>query len=153
IPVKIVDNVEGTVSTSADDRQLSIIRCNYYADDFCSLHVIGTDGTNERKLLTRRQPIRIAGAQFSPDGKTIAYASGESWNGSSNFRLMRLDLASGTESEISSRTFFNIKNLQWLPGGDSLLFTANENLAGRSRIWYVSIATGEARALTNDSTD
>src|SRR5262249_55453114 len=153
IPVKIADNVQGTVSVSPDDTQISFIRCDYRDDDFCSLYVIGADGKNERKLLTRQRPIRVSGAQFSPGGKSIAYSSGESWNGGSNFRLMRLDLASGAESEISSRTFFDIKSLKWLPDGNGLLFTANESLDGRIRIWQVSTETGEPRALTSDATD
>jgi Tol biopolymer transport system component/DNA-binding winged helix-turn-helix (wHTH) protein len=153
IPVRIVGKTEGTVSVSPNDKQLSFIRCNYRDDDFCSLYVIDADGKNERKLLTRQRPIRLTGCQFSPDGKSIAFASGQSWNGGSDFRLMQLDLASGTESEILRKTFFDITSLKWLPGGDGLLFTAKEEYDGRLRIWHLSTATGEARALTKDATD
>lgn len=152
IPVKIVDHTQGAVSVSANDKQLSFIRCNFREDDFCSLYVIDTDGKNERKILTRKEPIRLTGAQFSPDGKSIAFASGQSWNGSSDFRLMRLDLATGTESVLASRSFFHIKDLKWLPDGQGLLFTASETLDGRFRIWHAS-TNGEARALTKDATD
>jgi DNA-binding winged helix-turn-helix (wHTH) protein/Tol biopolymer transport system component len=153
IPVKVVDHTEGTVSFSPDDEQLSFIRCKYQDDDFCSLMVIDTDGKNERKLLTRQRPIRLAGAQFSPDGKSIAFASGQSWNGGSDFRLMGIDLASGAEHLISQTKFFDIKNLKWLPDGEGMLLTAKETLDGRLRIWHVATATGETRALTNDATD
>ena len=153
IPVKITEKTEPTVSLSPDDEQLSFMRCPYREDDFCSLYVIDADGKNERKVLTRREPIRVGGAQFSPDGKSIAFASGQSWNGGSDFRLVSLDLASGTERALASRSFFNIRNLKWLPGGDGLLFTASEKLDGTFRIWHVSTATREARALTKDATD
>ena len=153
IPVKIIDHTEGTVSVSPDDNQLAFTRCKYKDDDFCSLMLIDNNGTNERKLLTRQRPIRLSGTQFSPDGKSIAFASGESWNGGSNFRLMLLDLASGTESQISAKTFFEIKNLKWLPDGDGLLLTAKESYDGRLRIWHVSATSGEAQPITNDATD
>ena len=153
IPVKITDQTEGTVSVSPDNKQLSFTRCNYKDDDFCSLMLIDTDGKNERKLLTRQRPIRLSGTQLSPDGKSIAFASGESWNGGSNFRLMMLDLASGAESQISRKTFFDIKNLKWLPDGDGLLLAAKESHDGRLRIWHVSAETGETQTLTNDATD
>jgi Tol biopolymer transport system component/DNA-binding winged helix-turn-helix (wHTH) protein len=153
IPVRITEKTEGAVSLSPDDKQLSFIRCHYHEDDFCSLYVVDADGKNERKLLTRQRPIRLSGAQFSPDGKSIALASGQSSTGGSDFRLMRLDLASGTESELASRSFFNIRNLKWLPDGEGLLLTASETLDGLFRIWHVSAATGEARALTKDATD
>ena len=131
IPVKITDHTEGTVSVSPDNKQLAFTRCKYKDDDFCSLMLIDTNGKNERKLLTRQRPIRLSGTQFSPDGKSIAFASGESWNGGSNFRLMQLDLASGAESQISRKTFFNINNLKWLPDGDGLLLAASEGYDGR----------------------
>ena len=153
IPVKLVNQTEGTVSLSPDDKQLSFIRCEYRDDDFCSLYLADANGTNERKILTRRKPIRLAGAQISPDGKSIAFASGQSWNGGSDFRLMQLDLASGTETALTSRSFFNIWHLKWLPGAEGLLLTANENLDGTFRIWHVSTDTREARALTKDSID
>jgi Tol biopolymer transport system component len=151
--VKIAEHAEGAVSVSPDDKQVSFMRCNYRDDDFCSLHVINADGKDERSLLTRQRPFRLAGAQFSPDGKSIAFASGQSWNGGSDFRLMRLDLASGAENQISPKTFFDITNLKWLPDGDGLLLAAKETNDGRLRIWHVSTATGEARALTKDATD
>jgi Tol biopolymer transport system component/DNA-binding winged helix-turn-helix (wHTH) protein len=153
IPVKIVGKTQGWISVSPDDRQISFVRCKYEDDDFCSLYVIGADGKNERKLLTRKRPFRIADNQFSPDGKSIAFASGQSWNGGSDFRLVRIDLASGAESELSQRTFFEITSLKWLPDASGLLLAAKESLDGRLRIWHVSTATGEARALTKDATD
>lgn len=153
IPVRITEKTEGTVSVSPDDKQLAFTRCNYQDEDFCSLMIIDADGKNERKLLTRQRPIRLSGNQFSPDGKSIAFASGQSWNGGSDFRLMSLDLASGLENQISPKTFFDINNLKWLPDGDGLLLAAKETHDGRLRIWHVSTATGEARALTKDATD
>jgi Tol biopolymer transport system component/DNA-binding winged helix-turn-helix (wHTH) protein len=153
IPVRITEKTEGTVSVSPDDKQLSFIRCNYQDEDFCSLMMIDADGKNERKLLTRQRPIRLSGNQFSPDGNSIAFASGQSWNGGSDFRLMSLDLASGLENQISPKTFFDITNLKWLPDGDGLLLAAKETNDGRLRIWHVLTATGEARALTKDATD
>ncbi len=140
IPVKIVGKAEGWISVSPDDKQISFVRCNYQDD-------------NERKVLTRQRPFRISDNQFSPNGKSIAFAAGQSWNGGSDFRLMRVDLASHAENEISAKTFFNIRNLKWLPDGDSLLLVAKEHTDGRLRIWQVASSTGEARVMTRDATD
>jgi Tol biopolymer transport system component/DNA-binding winged helix-turn-helix (wHTH) protein len=153
IPVKIAETMEGWISISPDDKQISFVRCNYQDDDYCSLFVVGADGKSERRLLTRKRPIRIGDNQFSPDGKSIAFAVGQSWTGGSDFRLLRVELASGVENQISPKTFFNVKNLKWLPAGDALLLAAKESLDGRLRIWQVSTATGEARVLTNDATN
>ncbi len=153
IPVKITQHTEGTVSLSPDDKEISFIRCRYQNEDFCSLMLIDLDGRNERKLLTRRHPIRLSAVQFSPDGRSIAFASGESSNGGSNFRLMLLDLSTGVERQVSPKTFFVVTSLKWLPNGNELLLAARENHDGRLRIWYVSTLTGEARPLTKDAID
>src|SRR5207249_9121425 len=141
------------ISISPDDRQISFVRCNYQDEDFCSLFVVDAVGKNERKILSRPRPFRIADNQFSPDGKSIAFAAGQSFNGGSDFRLMMVDLTTGLEKQISSKTFFEIKSLQWLPGGDGLLLTAQELLDGRLKIWQVTTATGEVKALTSDATN
>lgn len=153
IPVKITQHTEGTVSLSPDDKEISFIRCRYQDEDFCSLMLIDVDGKNERKLLTRRGPIRLSAVQYSPDGRSIAFASGESSNGGSNFRAMLLDLSTGVERQVSPKTFFNITSLKWLPNGNELLLAAKENHNGRLRIWHVSTLTGETRALTKDAVD
>jgi len=153
IPVKITQHTEGTVSLSPNDKEISFIRCRYQDEDFCSLMLIDSNGKNERKLLTRRSPIRLAAVQYSPDGRSIAFASGESANGANNFRAMVLDLSTGVERQVSPKTFFNITSLKWLPNGNELLLAARENENGRSRICYVSTLTGETRPLTKDAVD
>jgi Tol biopolymer transport system component/DNA-binding winged helix-turn-helix (wHTH) protein len=151
IPVKIAERAQGWISLSPDDRQISFIRCKYEDEDFCALVLADVDGSNERRLLTRPRPFRIVDNQFSPDGKSIAFATGQSRNGASDFRLMRFNLGNGTESQISSRTFFEIKNLKWLPDGNGLLLTALETIDGPLRIWEASIAKEEVKVLTNDA--
>ena len=154
IPEKILDRTEGWLSLSPDDRQISFVRCEYRSDEFCSLLTADVDGKNERKILTRAEPIRIGDNQFSPDGKSIAFAVGQSSTGGSDFQLRRVDLASGAESQISPTTFFHIKSLEWLPGGDDLLLTAQESPPGGAKIWKiwrVSALTGEAEPLTKDA--
>jgi Tol biopolymer transport system component len=151
VPEKVLEQTQGWFSLSPDDRQISFVRCEHKNDDFCSLMIADTDGRNERKILTRPRPFRIADNQFSPDGKSIALASGQSSNGGNDFRLTKVDIASGAESEITPQKFFDIKSLKWLPDGDHLLLTAMDSLDGKSKVWQVSTATGEAQPLTKDA--
>lgn len=152
LPERILEHTEGWLSVSPDDRQLSFVRCERRSDDYCSLMTADVDGKNERKILTRPEPIRISDNQFSPDGKSIAFAVGQSWNGGSDFRLRLVDLASSAERQISTTTFFDIKNIKWLPGGGELLLAAKENRPrGLFKLWRVSATTGEAEPLTKDA--
>lgn len=151
VPEKILDRIEGWISLSPDDRQISFVRCKYQEADFCSLFIADTNGQNEQKLLTRPMPFRISDNRFSPDGKSIAFAAGQSWNGASDFSLRRFNLADKTESEISPQKFFEIKSLCWLADGSDLLMTARQTLDGKLNIWRVSIADGQPQLISKDA--
>ncbi|MFN2533289.1 MAG: TolB family protein, partial [Pyrinomonadaceae bacterium] len=153
IPTNIAENTQGWISVSPDDRQISFVRCPHQDEDYCSLFIVDTNGKNERKLSTQKRPLRISDNQFSPDGRSIAFAVGDSSRGANDFRLMRINLADGSENQITSKTFFDIRSLKWLPHGQDLLFTANERLDGPLRIWQTSLATGEVTQLTKDASN
>lgn len=153
IPVRITDNVEGWISLSPDDSRISYVRCLYTDDNYCSLLTAEADGSGERELVSYPKPIRISDNQFSPDGRKIAFGAGHSRNGSSEFGLFEIDLASGLVREVGGTKFFNVKSLKWLTGGNSFLFVAKKNLAGRFAIWIMDNGTAEARQVTNDSSD
>jgi Tol biopolymer transport system component/DNA-binding winged helix-turn-helix (wHTH) protein len=152
IPVKIADGSEGWISVSPDDKQVSFVRCAYQPNDYCSLFVVGNDGHNQRRILTRQKPVRIASNVFAADGRSIVFAAGESRSGAQAFHLLRVDLASGAEAEVSPSAFFVVNRIETLPGNAGFLLSARERLNENSRIWQVS-AAGEIKALTNDSAD
>ena len=150
IPTKLFEDTQGWMSVSQDDRQVSFVRCKYTHDDYCSLFVGDVDGTNERRVVTRGEPIRIADNQFAPDGRSIAFAAGQSRTGSEEFGLFRIDLDTGSENEITQQRFFNIKYLKWLPAADGLLVTASRNLAQKFSIWKIEPSSAAAIQLTSD---
>jgi Tol biopolymer transport system component/DNA-binding winged helix-turn-helix (wHTH) protein len=152
IPVKVADQTEGWIGVSPDDKQISFVRCAHQPDDYCSLFVTDNDGRNERRILTRPKPTRITGNKFSRDGKSIIFAAGQSFNGSRDFHLFQVELASGVETQLSQSAFFVVNHLATLPAEDGLIFSAEETLDGTSRI-YALQPGGEIRALTNDSAD
>lgn len=151
IPKEVVTQTQGWFSLSPDDRQISFIRCPYNDDEYCALYTANTDGSNERRLLSRPRPIMMTDNQFSPDGKSIALAVGHSRSGSQEFGLMEIDVKTGAEREITKQKFFHIKYLAWLPDKSGLLFTANDYFYNPMKINLVLNSTGEVQSLTNDS--
>lgn len=153
IPQKILSDTElGWMSVSPDGQQISFVRCPLRTDDFCSLFTAdAADGKNERKIVSRRYPFRIGDNRFAPDGKSIAFATGQSITSSNEFNLVEVHIDNGTERQISGEKFFDIKNLLWLPDKSGLLITASRYPNKNFRIWQISAATGEAAALTKDS--
>ena len=152
VPQKIVGEAQGWMSVSPDGARISFVRCYYRQDEYCSLWLADSaDGRNEKKLVSRPRPFRIADNEFSPDGKLIAFAAGQSQNASNDFSLLAVDIESGAERHLTTEKFFNIKSLAWLPDQKSLLLTASRVPNKIFRIWQVSAATGEAEPLTKDS--
>ncbi|HMS07904.1 MAG TPA: winged helix-turn-helix domain-containing protein [Pyrinomonadaceae bacterium] len=152
IPAKIIDDTEGWISISPNGKQISFVRCAFTDTDYCSLLVADADsGKNEMLVASRRRPIRIADNEFSPDGRSIAFAVGQSQNQANEFGLMMIELESGNERYLSPEKFFDIKNITFLHGENSILATASRVPNKHFRIWTVNTIGGEARTLTNDS--
>ena len=152
IPQKILDETQGWMSISPDGQSISFVRCPHLEQENCSLWISDViDGKNQKKLVTRPRPFRISGNRISPDGKTIAFAVGQSENAGNEFGLSEINLESGLERELTSEKFFNIRNLDWLPDQSGWVLTASRIPNKNSRIWQVSANTGEAVPLTNDS--
>lgn len=151
IPTKIVGESQGWISISPDGGKVSFARCSYLEEENCSLWIADSaDGKNERKLASRPRPFRIADNRFAPDGKSIAFAVGQSRNQANEFGLAEVDIESEEERELSGEKFFNIKSLAWLPDKSGLLITASKIPNKNFIIWQVS-PTGKATPLTKDS--
>jgi Tol biopolymer transport system component len=149
---KIVGDSQGWISVSSDGAKISFVRCPYRADEHCSLWIADSaDGSNEKKLVSQPRPFRIGDNEFSPDGKFIAFANGQSNNAANEFRLSAVDVESGARRDLTTERFFNIAGLVWLPNQEALLLTAGKVPNTNAGIWQVSSATGEVEALTQDS--
>ncbi len=152
VPAKIVSEAQGWMSISPDGEQISFVRCYYQTDENCSLWTAdSSDGENERKLVSRQRPYRIGDNQISPDGRSVAFAVGQSENSANEFSLVEVDIESGEEREMTAQKFFNIKSVAWLPNRNGLLLTARTSHQRNFRIWHILPETREAFPLTNDS--
>jgi DNA-binding winged helix-turn-helix (wHTH) protein/dipeptidyl aminopeptidase/acylaminoacyl peptidase len=151
VPQKLISEAQGWISLSPDGKKISFVRCPYNKDENCSLWIADSaDGANERKLVSRPQPIRIADNKFSPDGKSIAFGVGESRTYSNDFEVSLVDVETGQERELTKDKFFNVGYLAWLPGGQGFLMTARRLPDKSFKIWHVTPA-GDALPLTDDS--
>ncbi len=156
IPDKVITGsggaFTGSFSVSPDGSRISFVRCPRTAEEWCSIWIADArDGRNERKIVNRLDPDRIGDLEFSPDGRKIVFAAGQSRNASNEFQLFEFDLGSNTERGFTAETFFNIKNLAWLPDQSGLLITASRVPNRQFRVWHVGAGTGSAEPLTKDS--
>jgi Tol biopolymer transport system component/DNA-binding winged helix-turn-helix (wHTH) protein len=152
IPEKIVGETQGRISVSPDGSKISFVRCYYRDDEYCSLWIAdAVNGSNERKLVVRKRPVRISDNRFSPDGRSIAFAYGQSANQSQDFGVAGVDLNTGQERDLSTEKFFNIRSIAWLPDQSGLLIAASRIPTKNFRIWELRLGSNEAIPLTNDS--
>ncbi|HEX3100262.1 MAG TPA: DUF5050 domain-containing protein, partial [Pyrinomonadaceae bacterium] len=152
VPQKLVEATQGWISVSPDGDKISFVRCYHTSDEYCSLWIAdAADGKNEKKLVSRQRPLRIADNKISPDGRKIAFAVGQSRTASNEFSFREVDIQTGEERDITPEKFFNINYVVWLPDQSGWLMTARKLPDKSYRIWHISAANGEASMLTADS--
>ncbi len=99
VPVKIAENVQGWISVSPDDRQISFVRYEKGLSEFNKLMIIDVDGKNERKVKVSENSKSFWATAFSLDGKTIAAVYGHTRNASQQIGLSALTNASDSNSK------------------------------------------------------
>ncbi|HVZ40414.1 MAG TPA: hypothetical protein VHI13_14140 [Candidatus Kapabacteria bacterium] len=81
---------------------------------------------------------------FSPDGNRVAF-----YAGADQSEIHVLDLKSRRIDTIAAGAFpWTIENVDWSPGGDSILFAGRSNDGGTRHICIVSASGGPSRSLT-----
>jgi len=132
-------------SLSPDEQRLAFTRGAGFDS---GLFIVNLDGSGERQLAARKFPDFFGRTAWSPDGKTIAYGAGSNRGGMSS-GLAATPVEGGPEKRISSRAWYTIQALFWLPDGHGLVATANAQWP-LFQVWYVSYPGGQARRITND---
>ncbi len=145
---KILDDVQGWIGVSPDDRQISFVRYTKKDGENCALWVADANGKNPRKLVSRSDGIDIGDNEWSPDGKRIIFANGHAHNASQFYGVSEVEVETGKERTIFQNKFFVIRSLQFLRDNESFLMSGIENIDEPTRIWQVSTTTGKITQIT-----
>jgi eukaryotic-like serine/threonine-protein kinase len=148
------------ISYSPDGGQIAFSRVN----EERQVDVLIANADKERILATRPYHDGFAwGTAWSPDGKTVAFTTGETRNGLRSV-LWAAAVRDGSLREIYSSTG-TIGRPRWLPDGSGVLASIASLEQGNSRaapslsppargqLWFIPFPNGQARRLTNDLTD
>lgn len=143
---KIAGNLlqNSAVGFSPDGKQFTFVR--RLEKDASALYVINSDGTNEQKVVSIEQPMRLQDdPAWSPDGKIIACPIVTA----GLFKIFAVQLADGKTALISPKESSAIRKLAWLPDSNSLIFigTAQGNF---HQLFQISYPGGEVRQITSD---
>ena len=151
---KVISGVDSHPSISPNGQQLAFIRLQKTSGEYF-LIVANSDGNGERQLARRSQGefFSLFGATaWSPEGKTIACASG-SVSGGYHMNLVEVQIKDGTEKPIPSQNWFQITRVTWRRDGRGLFLTGPDQSVSPFQIWYVSYPEGKVRRITNDPID
>jgi serine/threonine protein kinase len=154
----ILANVVQPISLSPDGKQIAFGRYHVTSTSD-ELLLANTDGTNERHLITVKEPEWLGGASaaWSPDGQMLAVGYGNQNRNPSpsaglNLGMMVavVSVADGRLKILSTRRWLYVGNVAWFSDGSGVVLVAREQVLGAPQIWQVSYPQGEARRVTND---
>jgi serine/threonine protein kinase len=147
---RLLANVDSAISFSPDAKQFAFIRRNPSLGE-TELMTANADGSAEQVLALRKAPdfFPLVGPAWSPDGKTIACAAGNS-NGGFHGNVVEVRVAGGTEKPVTPLRWFKVDRVAWLENGNGLVITALDQPLSSLQMWYVPYPDGEVRRITND---
>jgi eukaryotic-like serine/threonine-protein kinase len=146
----IVEDVDTAVSFSPDGSQIAFLR-GYPDEGASAVIVANADGSNLRKLVTRKRPAEfpLLGLAWSPDGRVIAATGAH--DGQLRGEIVAVDVATGAERLIATPDWRLVSRIAWLPDGSGLLVNAQESAGEASnQVFLVNYPSGEARRITSD---
>ena len=146
---KLNGNVETAVSFSPDGSQI-VFRRSLGERRSAGLFVSNADGTGEREIAWIKHPDGIWDPAWSPDGKTIVFASGNP-SGGTKMYVAHVPSEGGAITPVSTQRWRWIGRMAWLPGSSGLVMVASDSAAAPYQVWQLDYPSGEARKITNDS--
>lgn len=147
IPSRLVANVQGWFSLSPMDDRIAFVR---FDKDRQSVVVIAdADGKSERVIATRERPVNFRANRWSPDGKSLAVAVGHANNLALDFGVVRIDVESAAEREVTAQKFEYISDIEWADEG-RVLITARGSQSSHNQLWQLSLEDQVASKLIDD---
>jgi Tol biopolymer transport system component/DNA-binding winged helix-turn-helix (wHTH) protein len=148
VKTNILDDLDGAFSISPDDSRITFRR---YEPGNRSLLIANIDGTNIHTIFDT--PKTFTDNVFSPDGKTIAFASGQSDTGDRDFGVYIIDIDSGNVGPATDFKWLHARGLAWLPDRTGLLVTGVIKSGTPLQLWKISLPAGEVEKITDTQND
>ena len=153
VPTKILTGISGPVSFSPDGNEVAFVR---EASDSpqTQLLVAASDGSRERVLLTRGgSQVIEPNPAWSPDGKQIAVGLMSTDRSIVVCSIVGIDLSGETVKPLSDEKWDSCHRTAWLSDGSGIVLIGTKFKEAvttrRDQIYYLPIASGNARRLTN----
>jgi serine/threonine protein kinase/Tol biopolymer transport system component len=151
-PRRLSSNIRGGVGVSPDGKHLTFIRI-YPDEGEEALMVCDADGTNERKLVSRKGEDFFAAADaapaWSPDGKTVATCAG-STTGKFHMNVLLVSVADGSWNLATLNRWDVVGRVEWVDDGRGIVIVAADLAGMVPQLWYIDLASGNVHRITTD---
>ncbi|MBV8898188.1 MAG: protein kinase [Acidobacteriaceae bacterium] len=149
---KVLSDVTEAIAFSPDGRHIAFIRWDVTRWEQ-SLVMANADGSNARKLTTRRRPFYYSrlGLAWSHDGNSVfCLAGSEPFYTANAYGLVKIDVASGSETRVAGRSWAQAGSLISSVDGRMLIVAASEHSDHDLQLWRVSYPDGRVTRITRD---
>ncbi|MBP6822245.1 MAG: PD40 domain-containing protein [Acidobacteria bacterium] len=154
-PREVMNDVDSPITFSPNGEFFAFVRNNPPQREI-SLIVAKLDGSEDRKLLTKKRPDSLAlqGPSWSPDGRTIAIAAGSVTPGDAIAQVLAVKVEDGSAQPIGDQTWSSIGQVAWLGDGSGVIFSAWRRTSAvyGDQLYLLTYPKGETRRVTNDMT-
>jgi Tol biopolymer transport system component/DNA-binding winged helix-turn-helix (wHTH) protein len=141
---KLRVDIDSRIILSPDGAHLAFARRNNA--DKPEVIIADADGVEERVVFGGRLDFPA----WSPDGKVIAFSTGNADSGGENMSLNEIRLDDGMKREISLKKWNYLSHKAWLPDGSGLIVCAREQKSNASQLWFVAYPSGDAHPLSSE---
>lgn len=146
-PAKLLENVDSNPSLSPDESKVAFRRRNRTARED-TLYVADLNSGVERPLIRQHPPDWLFAFSWSPNGKVIIYATGETDSGRRTMSISEINVETGEQKLLVKPNWYFIQQFEWLSDGSGLLICAKEKFS--PDIWQMSYPDGRLQKLTDD---
>jgi len=148
-PQIIVHDIDSNAGFSPDGKHIAYERGNDPEVGKFQLLVANADGTDEKMIAGGPVGSESVFVAWSPDGKRIVLANGNSTPGP----IQVMDLATGKAQDLATPQTFVFNKSVWLPDGRGILVQYQDLSAGlnHNQIGFVSYPSGDFHTITKDT--
>ncbi|MBC7798507.1 MAG: protein kinase, partial [Pyrinomonadaceae bacterium] len=149
---KIIEDVDSGLTFSPDGKRFAFLR--HVSDDGSDFIVIAdTDGANEEKFISSKDTKYnfFNGLAWSPDGEKFVITIGDYKDSNREINIAEVSIKDKSIKVIGNQKWVNANYFRWFSDGSGLVFIGSDNEKSPSQIWNISFPMGEARRITNDT--
>jgi Tol biopolymer transport system component/DNA-binding winged helix-turn-helix (wHTH) protein len=146
-PSKLHENVDSNPSLSPDESKVAFRRRNRLEQQD-TLYIADLNSGRERPLIKHHAPDWLFAFSWSPNGKVIIYATGETDSGRQTMTISEVNVDTGAEKLLVKPNWYFVQQFEWLPDGSGLLICAKEKFS--PEIWQMSYPDLQFQRLTSD---